>query len=79
MWGNPLNPHPSEISVAGVNGWQGIVGEMTLAVPGPVVGAGLPGLLMAVAGFIGWRRSRRALATDRNSDGSSPTKIEAGA
>jgi len=29
-------------------------------VPGPVVGAGLPGVLMAVAGFIGWRRSRRA-------------------
>jgi hypothetical protein len=31
------------------------------AVPGPVAGAGLPGLAMAVAGFIGWRRSRRAL------------------
>lgn len=30
-------------------------------VPGPVIGAGLPGLLMAVAGFIGWRRSRRAI------------------
>jgi hypothetical protein len=27
-------------------------------VPIPIVGAGLPGLLMAVAGFIGWRRSR---------------------
>jgi hypothetical protein len=31
-------------------------------VPGPIVGAGLPGLLVAVAGFIGWRRSRRAIA-----------------
>jgi hypothetical protein len=31
-----------------------------LAVPGPIAGAGLPGLLMAIAGFIGWRRSRRA-------------------
>jgi len=29
-------------------------------VPSPIVGAGLPGLLMAIAGFIGWRRSRRA-------------------
>ena len=46
-------------------------------IPGPVVGAGLPGLLMAFVGYFGWRRSRRALATDRNSDGCSPTKIEA--
>jgi hypothetical protein len=30
------------------------------AVPGPLVGAGLPGLFMAIAGFIGWCRSRRA-------------------
>ena len=33
-----------------------------VAVPGPVVGAGLPGLLIATAGFIGWRRRRRAIA-----------------
>ncbi|UPJ53343.1 hypothetical protein IVB30_19725 [Bradyrhizobium sp. 200] len=33
-----------------------------LPVPGPIVGAGLPGLLIAVAGFIGWRCSRRAPA-----------------
>ena len=31
-------------------------------VPGPVVGAGVSGLLTAVAGFIGWRRSRRTIA-----------------
>lgn len=32
-------------------------------VPGPALGAGLPGLLMALAGFIGWRRSRSFLET----------------
>jgi hypothetical protein len=30
-------------------------------VPAPLVGAGLPGLAMAIAGFIGWRRSRRVI------------------
>jgi hypothetical protein len=59
-------------------GTQFVLDNLTIApasVPGPI--AGLPGLLTAVAAFIGWRRSRRALATDRNSDGSSPTKLEA--
>jgi hypothetical protein len=35
---------------------------LSFPAPSPVVGAGLPGLLMAIAGFIGWRRSRRAYA-----------------
>lgn len=30
-------------------------------VPGPIVGAGLPGILITIAGFIGWRRSRCTL------------------
>ena len=60
--GTGFNAHQSEVSIIGVNNWQGIVGQMTLAVPGPIVGAGLPGIAMAVAGFFAWRRSRRTIS-----------------
>lgn len=33
------------------------------AVPGPVVGAGLPGIVMALAGLIAWRRRRSHFLT----------------
>jgi hypothetical protein len=32
------------------------------AVPGPMVGAGLPGLVMALGGFVAWRRRRNQAA-----------------
>jgi hypothetical protein len=44
MWGAA---HNSEITVINVGGWCPITGEMTVAVPGPIAGAGLPGILFA--------------------------------
>jgi hypothetical protein len=64
MWGNPLNPHPSEISVAGVNDWQGITGRMT-ATPVPLHPLPLVGqiLLMGLGGFglLAYRRKGKVL------------------
>jgi hypothetical protein len=59
MWGAA---HNSEITVINVGGWCPITGEMTVAVPGPIAGAGLPGILFAGAALLAWWRRKREAA-----------------
>ena len=56
-----LDPGNYFLDLAGSGGGtSGYGGNLTtFAVPAPVLGGGLPGLLMAIGGLFGWRRLRR--------------------
>jgi LPXTG-motif cell wall-anchored protein len=60
--GGPLYLYIGEVGNNGEVATGTIDVSPVSAVPGPIVGAGLPGLMLAGAGLLGWRRRKRKAA-----------------